>query len=397
MYSKKLLAAATATACVSLALAGCGSGGSGGSGGDTTISIGVGAPLTDGVVAMGQGIVRGVDLAVAQANDSQALKDLHIKITTVQGDDKGDPTTGGNVATQFTSNPNIVGVVGHLNSGVTRVAVKIYKQANLVEISPANTAIDLTKSGYTNYFRTCANDAVQGQSDADYAFKTLGAKKAFVVDDSTVYGEGLADEWAKQFQTDGGTLAGREKTTDKDTDFKALVTKINAANPQVIFYGGVYNAGALFAKQLKQAGVSATFMGGDGMYDPEFVKIAGADAAKGALVSNVGAPVDQLPKAAQFKADYAAKYPGQSIGAYDANAYDAANAIINAIESVAKSTSASDLTSDSGKKAIIAAVAKSNFDGVTGHVSFDANGDTTNKVVSIYQVSAAGKFVDAKK
>ncbi len=399
--SRRLLATIAALVAVSMIATGCGGGGQTTGGGEeggkapVKIAIGVGAPLTDGAVALGQGMVRGTKLAVAQANESQELKDLGIELEVVEGDDKGDPTTGGNVATQFVSNPNLVGVMGHLNSGVTRVAVKIYNQGNLLQVSPANTAVDLTQMGMANYMRVCANDAVQGPAAADYAFKEAGFKKAFVVDDSTPYGEGLASEWAKQFQANGGTVAGTEKTQDKDTDFKALVSTIKSKNVDVVYYGGIYNAGALLAKQLKEGGVKAVFMTGDGCYDPEFIKIAGAENAEGALCTSIGYSVDELPKAQDFKTAYEEMFPGEAIAAYDAYSYDAAQVIINAIIKVAKEMGADKLTTTEGKQAIIEAARASDFDGVTGKVAFDENGDTTNKVVTVYSAKN-GEWVAIK-
>jgi len=388
---KKYLSVIVVLAIVALAVTGCG--GSTGTTGTTgakgvELSIGIGAPISDGAVALGKGMVKGASLAITQANASQELKDLGITLKPVEGDDKGDPTTGGNVATQFASNPNLVGVMGHLNSGVTRVAVKIYNAANIVQVSPANTAVDLTQMGMTNYFRVCTVDSVQGPVAADYAFKTAGIKVAYVVDDSTVYGTGLADEWAKQFTADGGKVVAREKTGDKDTDFKALVSKIKAGNVGIVYYGGIYNSGALLSKQLKEGGVAVPLMGGDGIFDPEFIKLAGAANAEGDLATSVGLPVDKAPGGAKFLADFAAAYPGEKPAAYDAYSYDAANVIIKAIVEVAKASGADKVATTDGKKAIIAAVAKTSFDGVTGKVAFDKNGDTTNKAITVYAVKA---------
>lgn len=365
--------------------------------GSVRVVIGIGAPLTDGAVALGQGMVRGANLAVAKANESQEVKDLGIVIETVEGDDKGDPTTGGNVATQFTSNPDLVGVMGHLNSGVTRVAVKIYNQASVLQVSPANTAVDLTEMGLDNYFRTCTIDSVQGPVAADYAFKTAGKKTAYVVDDSTVYGEGLADAWAKQFEADGGKVVGREKTSDKDTDFKALVSTIKAAKPEIVYYGGIYNAGALLSKQLKEGGVTVPMMAGDGIYDPEYIKLAGAANAKGDLCTSIGLPLDQLPKGQEFKAAFEEAYPGEAIAAYDAYSYDAAQTIIQAIIKVAQEMGADKVTSLEGKKAIIAATKATDFEGVTGAVQFDEKGDTLNKAITVYVVGDDGTWAPAAK
>ncbi len=363
----------------------------------TEVVIGIGAPLSDGAVALGQGMVRGTELAVEQANATQELKDLGLTITTVEGDDKGDPTTGGSVATQFTSNPNLVGVMGHLNSGVTRVAVKIYNQAGVVQVSPANTAVDLTEMGMANYFRVCTVDSVQGPAAADYAFKVAGKKTAFVVDDATVYGTGLADEWAKQFEADGGKVADREKTTDKDTDFKALVTLIKSSGAEIVYYGGIYNSAALLSKQMKEGGVKVPLMGGDGIFDPEYIKLAGAANATGDLATSVGLPLAELPNGQDFQAAFKAKFPDEEIAAYDAYSYDAANVIIKAIVVAAKELGADKLTTTEGKAAIVAAVAKSKFEGVTGAVEFDAKGDTTNKAITVYAVGADGMWAPAAK
>lgn len=396
---RKFLALLAAAALVATALAGCGSKGGGegteGEGKVVTVAIGVGAPLTDGAVALGKGMVRGASLAVKQANESQELKDLGLKIEVIEGDDKGDPTTGGNVATQFASNPKLLGVMGHLNSGVTRVAVKIYNQNNILQVSPANTAVDLTQMGMDNYFRVCTIDSVQGPAAADYAYDVVGARKAYVVDDSTVYGEGLAAEWAKEFQAKGGTVAGTEKTSDKDTDFKALVSRIKAAGVDIVYYGGIYNSGALLSKQLKEGGVNVPMMSGDGCYDPEYIKLAGASNAEGDFCTSIGFPVDKLPKAQEFKAAYEAEYPGEAIAAYDAYSYDAAQVIIKAIIKAAKEVGVDKLTTTEGKKAVIAAAAQTDFEGVTGRVAFDEKGDTLNKVVSVYTVKN-GEWVPAQ-
>ena len=391
------MAIAALLAAVALVVTGCGGPATTTGGAKTTVTIGLGAPLTDGAVALGKGMVNGANLAVAQANETSEVQDLGLVIATVNGDDKGDPATGGTVATQFAANPTLVGVMGHLNSGVTRVAVKIYNAANIVQVSPANTAVDLTQMGMTNYFRVCTMDSVQGPAGADYSFKTAGKKIAYVVDDSTAYGEGLAAAWAQQFTADGGTVAGTAKTTDKQTDFKSLVTTIKSKSVDIVYYGGMYNAGALLSKQMKEGSVAVPLMGGDGMFDPEYIKLAGAANATGDFATSVGLPLAQLPQGQAFKAAFDAAYPGQEIAAYDAYSFDAANVIIKAIISVAKSMGVDKVATTDGKKAIIAAVAATDLEGVTGQVKFDANGDTLNKAITVYVVGADGTWGPAAK
>ncbi len=393
--NKLLLAVVAALVALAMIATGCGGGGSteGTTGGTEakTVTIGIGAPLTAGAVALGQGMKRGANLAVSEANESEAAKAAGITFKTVDGDDQGDPKVGVTVANTFASDPNLLGVMGHLNSGVSIPASKVYAEKKIVQISPASTNPALTQQGLKNVFRVCTTDAVQGPAAADYAIDLLGLKSAYVIDDSTPYGEGLAAEFAKQFEAKGGKVLGTAKTSDKDTDFNALVTKMKGANPDVIYYGGIYNAGALLSKQSKEAGLKAPLMGGDGLYDGEFINLAGAAAAEGDFATSVGLPIDKLPKGQEFTAAYKAMFPSDEIAAYDAYAYDATNVIIEAILKVAAEKGAAAVSTPEGRDAIIAAVAATKTTGVTGDIAFDANGDTTNKAISLYTV-AEGKW-----
>jgi len=393
--TKRLLGAASLLIAVAMIGAGCtsstSSSGSSGTAALKEIKIGIGAPLTAGATALGQGMQRGAELAISQANASDTVKAAGIKFVGVAGDDQGDPKTGVTVANTFVSDPALVGVMGHLNSGVSIPASKVYADHKVVMISPASTNPALTQQGLANVFRVCTTDAVQGPAAANYASKLLGLKSVYVVDDSTPYGEGLASAFKDQFQANGGKVLGTAKTSDKDTDFNALVTKIKATNPDLIYYGGIYNAGALFAKQAKDGGIKAPFMGGDGLYDPQFIALAGAAQAEGDFATSVGYPIDKLPAGQEFLSAYNAKYPGQAPAAYDAYAYDAANVIIAAAVKAAKDGGVAQLTSPTGKDAIIKNVASTNTNGVTGAIAFDSNGDTTNKAITLYTVQG-GKW-----
>jgi len=389
--NKRLLAVLAALVAVSMIATGCGGGtateeGGAGEAKAVTLKIGIGAPLTQGAVALGQGMKRGANLAISQANESAAAKDLGITFESVDGDDQGDPKTGVTVANQFASDTSLLGVMGHLNSGVSIPASKVYNENKIVQVSPASTNPALTQQGFSNVFRVCTTDDVQGPVGAESAFNELGFKTAVVVDDSTPYGEGLAAEFAKKFEELGGKVLFSEKTSDKDSDFNALVTKIKDANPDVIYYGGIYNAGALLTKQAKDAGYEGQLMGGDGLYDAEFINLAGAEQAEGDFCTSVGLPIASLPKGQQFQTDYKAMFPNDEIAAYDAYAYDAANVIIEAILKVAAEQGADQVGSPAGRDAIIAAVAATNMEGVTGAVAFDDKGDTTNKAITTYQV-----------
>lgn len=374
--------------------AGCGGGDdettdSGDSGSEATgelvaIKLGIGAPLTQGAVALGQGIERGATLAIEDyAADLEAVG---VEVEPFVVDDQGDPKVGVNVANQLASDPDVIGVVGHLNSGVSIPSSEVYNKAGFVMVSPASTNPQLTLQGFENVFRTCTIDPVQGAFAADKAFNELKFTSAFVVDDSTPYGEGLADEFAKAFEAAGGEILGREKTGDKDTDFNALVTKIKDANPSVIYYGGIYNAGALFAKQASESGFEGTFLSGDGIYASDYIDLAGGPNAEGDLCTSVGLPLEEQPKGSDFKAAFEEKYAGEDIQAYDTYAYDAAAVILEAVKLVAEDMGAEEVASAEGKKAIIEAVAATDMEGVTGAIAFDENGDTTNKAITLYIV-----------
>ena len=380
--------ALVALALMSALVTGCGGNAAqkGTDSGEKVIKIGIGAPLTAGSVAQGQGIQRGVELAVKQANESEELKALKIKIATVPGDDQGDPKSGVTIANTFVSDRSLVAVVGHLNSGVTIPASKIYNQAKVAMVSPAATNPALTLQGLNNIFRVCTIDSVQGPTAADVASNEVGAKKVVVIDDSTPYGEGLAAEFAKQFAAKGGEVLFSEKTSDKDADFNALVTKIKAAGPDLVYYGGVYNAGGMLSKQMSESGVTAPMMGGDGLFDAQYIKLGGQDAVQGDLVTSVGLPIDKLPKGQEFTAAYKAEFPNDEVGAYDAYSYDAANVLISAIVAAAKEKGVEALIMPAGRDAIIANVAKTSTEGVTGKIAFDANGDTTNKAITVYKI-----------
>lgn len=387
---KKYLSVVAVLAAVALAVTGCGGTTTTGTGtGSTTavtVKIGIGAPITQGATALGLGMERGAKLAIADMNKSAEAKAAGITFVGVTGDDQGDPKVGVNVANQFASDPALVGVMGHLNSGVSIPGSAVYNRAKIVMVSPASTNPQLTLQGFNNVFRVCTIDSVQGPAAADRAIADLGKKAVFVVDDSTPYGTGLADEFAKEFAAKGGKVLGREKTGDKDTDFKALVTKIKSTNPDLVYYGGIYNAGALLSKQMKDGGVKVPLMGGDGLYDGQYIKLAGAANAEGDFATSVGLPLEQLPSGEKFKTEFKAAYPNDEIAAYDAYSYDAATVIMKGVLAAAGKVTAAKITSAEGRDAIIAAVAATNYEGVTGAVAFDAKGDTTNKAITLYTV-----------
>ncbi|WP_445402893.1 branched-chain amino acid ABC transporter substrate-binding protein [Streptomyces sp. LE64] len=380
-----------------LALTACGSrddtGAGDGSSGDTTLTIGVDAPLSGENSATGLGIRGGVKIAVDDANEKKLVPGVKFELKAL--DDKAQPATGQQNATALVGDKSVVGVVGPLNSGVARSMQQVFASANLVQISPSNTDPELTqgknwqngdkKRPYATYFRTATTDVIQGGFAADYAFNTLKKKKVYVVDDKQAYGAGLAKIFREDFQEAGGTVVGTDSINTGDKDFAALITKIEDANPDLVYYGGQYDESQLITKQLKEAGAKIPLFGGDGMFTPTYIETAGAT-AEGDLATSVGVPVDTLPAARTFIETYKAKGYKGDYGTYGGYSYDAASAIINAVKSVKEANDGKLPGADDLREQVVAAVGKSDFEGITGKVSFDEYGDTGNKQLTVYQV-----------
>ncbi|MBW6468569.1 MAG: branched-chain amino acid ABC transporter substrate-binding protein [Coriobacteriia bacterium] len=387
--SKRLFAVIAMLVVLAMTVTACGGNGDADGGdGDTAdlveVKIGVSSPFTGDVAALGTGIRNGAQLAIEEA--APELEEMGIKLSMLAVDDAADPKTGVNAANQMVSDSAVVGIVAHLNSGVSIPTSAVYNEAGVVQVSPASTNPALTLQGFENVFRVCTIDTVQGSFAAEYAYDELGFTSVAVIDDSTPYGEGLAAEFAAAFEAKGGTVTSKDKVQVKDQDFTALVTKIRADSPDLIYFGGMYTEAALVSKQSKEAGFEGPTMGGDGLYTQQFVDIAGAANAEGDFSTSIGLPLVEQPKGQEFTDMFEATFPGQTIEAYDTYAYDATMVVVEAIKAVAADLGVEEVTSAAGKQAIIEAVAATNMQGVTGIVSFDENGDTTNKAVTPYVV-----------
>lgn len=378
-----------------LTLTACGSrdSGSKSDSGSTTLTIGVDAPLSGENSTTGLGIQYGVQIAVDDANKNNWVPGVKFKVKAL--DDKAQPATGQSNATAFTGQSDVVGAVGPLNSGVALSMQKVFASADMVEISPSNTDPSLTQGKnwattktrpYKTYFRTATTDALQGGFAADYAFNGLKKKKAFVVDDKQTYGAGLAGIFNSGFKKLGGTIAGTDHVNTGDTDFSSLVTKIKNSGADLLYYGGQYDESEKITKQLKAAGVKIPLFGGDGMYATTYIQTAGK-AAEGDLATSVGVPVDTLPAAKAFVSTYKAKGYKGDYGAYGGYSYDAASAIIKAVKAVKDANDGKLPDSNDLRSKVVDAVQKSDFEGITGKVSFDEYGDTGNKQLTVYQVT----------
>ena len=341
---------------------------------ETLVKIGSVAPLTGPQAHLGRDNDNGVRLAVEQANArGVTLGGAKVRFEVVSEDDQADPKTATIVA-QKLIDAGVVAVVGHLNSGTTIPASKRYHEAGLAQISPSATAIAYTAQGYANAFRVMANDSQQGGALGRFAVESLKAQRIAIVDDRTAYGQGLADEFEKAARAAGGNIVGREYTTDRATDFTAILTSLKGRGPDVIFFGGMDAQGAPIARQMLALGLRATLMSGDGLQSTEFLKLAGR-AAEGVIASTPGLPPAKMPGGEAFRRDFVAKYG--VIQNYAPYAYDATNTLIAAMEQA-----------DSSEPArIVAALRGIRRDGVTGPLAFDNRGDILGGAVTLYRVT----------
>jgi branched-chain amino acid transport system substrate-binding protein len=382
----------------SLALTACGSRSGNDSGGDSvesskTAKIGVIAPLSGDLSALGLGIQHSVELAVKQANDSNAIPGWKLEVDAK--DDEAKPDTGKNAATALASDADVIGVVGTLNTSTSQQVQPVLSPKNIVQVSPANTGPGLTqgakwqtdpKRPYTTYFRTCTTDAIQGPFAARYLYETAKITKVATIHDKKAYGQGLVGTFTEEFKKLGGQIVAAQTINPDDANYTPVVSAIKPSAPQAVYYGGEYPQAGPLSQQMKAAGLNVPLMGGDGIYDPKYISLAGKTSDND-LATSVGAPVDKLDSAKKFVEDYNAQNYKEPYAAYGGYSYDAANAIINALKTSLKD--AKDV--ESARQATVDAMGKVSFDGVTGKVAFDQYGDTTSKVLTVYKVTG-GKW-----
>jgi branched-chain amino acid transport system substrate-binding protein len=342
-----------------------------------TVKIAHAGPLTGSIAHLGKDDENGVALAVSQANDKKIVIDgKPVTFQMMSEDDQADPKVGTTVAQKLVD-AKVAAVIGHLNSGVTIPASEIYNKAGIPVISGSATNPALTERGLKTVFRTVGRDDQQGPAIASYIANELKAKKVAIVDDKTAYGEGIANEVEKTLKAAKVTVVGRERTTDKETDFKAILTKIKAKNPDVVFHGGMDATGGPMLKQARELGIKAAFAFGDGACTDEMGKLAGA-AAEGMVCSQAGLPREAASK--EFVDAYKAKYG--EIKQYAPYFYDGTNAMIEAMKK-ANSTDPAKFTPE---------VFNVSFTGATGTVAFDAKGDRKDAEMTIFKLQG-GKVV----
>ncbi|MFE9887456.1 branched-chain amino acid ABC transporter substrate-binding protein [Streptomyces scopuliridis] len=403
MRHRSLLILTTVITTGALTLTACGSRDEGKSTGGSdkiTVVIGVDAPLTGSLSALGQGIKNSVDLAAKTANKTNEVPGVEFKIEAL--DDQAVPASGQANATKLVGNKDVLGVVGPLNSGVAQSMQGVFNTAKLVQVSPANTNPALSqgdnwakgdlKRPFESYFRTAATDVVQGKFAAQYYYNDAKKRKVFVVDDKQTYGAGLAAIFSEEFKRLGGKVVGTDHVTVKETDFSSTADKVKAAGADSVYFGGQYPEGGLLSDQIKKTGAKIPTMGGDGIYDPNFISASG-ESNDGDFATSIGYPVEKLDTAKKFIADYAAGGYKDPYAAYGGYSYDAGWTIIQAVKAVVAANDGK--LPDDAREKVVEATSKVSFDGVTGKVSFDEYGDTTNKQLTVYKVEG-GTWKDVK-
>lgn len=393
MRQRSILAITAALAAGSLTLTACGSrddDGASGSGDKTTVVIGVDAPLTGDLSALGLGIRNSAELAVKTANKEEFVEGIEFELEPL--DDQAQPSVGQQNAQKFISNENVVGVVGPLNSSVSQQMQKPFNDAGLTQVSPANTGTELTqgdgwKTGdsvrqFNTFFRTATTDEVQGAFAADYLFNQANIKKVYLIDDQKTYGAGLAASFKTNFTGLGGQIVGEDHVNPEDRDFNSVVAKIEETGAEALYYGGEYPAAAPLSQQLKDSGQNIPLMGGDGIVSGDYPKLN--KKAAGDIGTSVGEPVEQLDSAKQFLADYEAEGYEDPYEVYGGLTYDATWSIIEAVKLAVEGNDGA--LPDDARKAVLDAMSKVNFEGVTGTISFDEFGDTTNTTMTAYKI-----------
>ncbi len=349
--------------------------------GSQVIKIGHVAPLTGGIAHLGKDNENGARLAVEEVNQAGlTINGKKVTLVLVPEDDAADPKTATSVAQKLVD-AKVVAVVGHLNSGTTIPASKIYSDAGIVQVSPSATNPDYTKQGFKTTFRLVATDAQQGPALANYTTKNLKAKTVAIIDDATQYGKGLADEFEKTIKAAGVKVLAREATNDKATDFKAILTKIKGLKPDVIMYGGMDATGGPLAKQAKELGIKSKIVAGDGVCTDKVAELAG-DAVSNIICSEAGMALAKMEAGEDFQKRYKTRF-NADVQIYAPFTYDSVMVIVDAMKRANSTESAK----------ILEAVAQTNMKGLIGNIAFDAKGDLKEGVITLYEYKNKKKSV----
>ena len=346
---------------------------------DMVVKIGHVAPTSGGIAHLGKDNENGARMAIDELNaKGVTIGGKKAKFELVAEDDAGDPKQGTAVANKLVD-AKVNGVIGHLNSGTSIPASKLYSDAGIPQISPSATNPKFTRQGFKTTFRVVADDVHLGGTLGRYAVKDLKGKSIVTIDDRTAYGQGVADEFSKAVKASGGAIQDAQFTTDKATDFTAILTAIKAKKPDIVFYGGMDAVAGPMIRQMKQLGINAKFMGGDGICTGELPKLSGGSMADGQVICAEAGGVEGEQKVgmAKFKEDYKKKF-GIDVQIYAPYVYDAVNIMVAAMVKAGSSDPAKYLP----------ALAATDYKGVTGPITFDAKGDIKNGALTLHSYKA---------
>jgi branched-chain amino acid transport system substrate-binding protein len=344
---------------------------------DQTVTIGYAGPLTGQVAHVGKDAENGVRLAIEDANAAGIkIKGQPVHFVLASEDDGADPKTAVAVAQKF-ADEKVNGVVGHITSGATIPASKVYASAGIPEVSPSATNPELTRQGFATAHRVIGDDSYVGRVIAQYLGATKGYKRVAVIDDRTAYGQGLADVVVNELKAAGVDVVDREFVTDKTIDFRSILTTIKSKDAQAVFYGGVDAQAGPLRKQMTSLAMTIPLVG-SAIETEKFVQLAGPAAAEGTVSAESGQPLEKMQKGQAFAQKF--KKFGDVV-LFAPYAYDATWALINAMK-LADSTAPADY---------LPAMKKIDFSGVTGEIAFDAKGDLRAAAVTLYE-ARNGKF-----
>ncbi|HSV51545.1 MAG TPA: branched-chain amino acid ABC transporter substrate-binding protein [Burkholderiaceae bacterium] len=342
---------------------------------DQVVKIGHVAPVSGAQAHYGKDNENGVRMAIEDLNaKGVTIGGKKVKLEIQAEDDAADPKQG-TAAAQKLCDAKVAGVVGHLNSGTTIPASKVYNDCGIPHVTGAATNPNLTKPGYKTTYRIIANDNALGAGLAFYAADTLKLKKVAIIDDRSAYGQGVAEVFKRTALSKGMTVVDEQFTTDKATDFMAILTAIKSKAPDAIFYGGMDPQAGPMLRQMEQLGLgNVKYFGGDGICTAEIAKLAaGAKTLNNVVCAEGGASLQKMPGGDAWKKRYDAKYPNQ-FQVYSPYTYDATFLLVDAMVR-AKSWDPKVYTPE---------LIKSSFKGVTSTIAFEPNGELKNPAITLY-------------
>ncbi|MCM3226540.1 branched-chain amino acid ABC transporter substrate-binding protein [Terribacillus saccharophilus] len=347
-------------------------------GGNETVKIALQAPMSGGSATLGEAIKNGAAMAVEE--EKADFEEAGFSLELVEYDDQGDPQKGVSNAQIIGSDQEVYGVVAHLNSGVFIPSSEVYERYNIPSVSPASTATDVTDRNLKSVNRIVARDDFQGPAGAEYAVQEIGAKKIFVINDKTAYGQGLATAFAEAAAEEGAEIVGEAGITVGEKDFNGVLNQVSSADPDLVYFGGLYSEGGLLIKQARDNGIDAAFMGGDGLDSSTLVEIAG-DTVSNVYLTSVAGDSSATEFAKNYEEEYGAKPESFSI-----YGYDSAKVLMEGILEAAKENGGKLPAKD---KVATAVRAIDDYEGEMTQVSFDDKGDNEFAKIFIYKFDEA--------